>query len=160
MRLHELHGRLVEHDRREAGEGAAGDRHALRRLEPVAERRECRLGAHQQRIVGVAEVDREDGAAGHDVHEVGMEVEPSDRRDLVAAHLCGHPAHVRDDLRGSEPRVVAHRHRCGARMVGLADDRQLLPGDALDALDRADRDVLDLEDGTLFDVQLDERRGG
>jgi hypothetical protein len=45
-------------------------------------------------------------------------------------------------------------------VVGLARYHQLLPGDALDAGDRADRDALFLQDRALLDVDLDVGVGG
>jgi hypothetical protein len=44
-------------------------------------------------------------------------------------------------------------------VVGDAGQRQLAPGDALHALDRADGDALLLEHRALLDMQLDEGAG-
>ena len=68
-------------------------------------------------------------------------------------------AHERRDAAAAKPGVVPQAHGCGAGVVRLAADGDLLPGDALHALDRTDRDALGLEHRTLFDVQLDEGVG-
>ena len=70
---------------------------------------------------------------------------------------CGEVAHGSRNARRDVSGVPAHAHRRGARMVRLAADRDLLPGDALDALDGTDGDALGFEHRTLFDVQFDER---
>ena len=115
-----------------------------------------RRSASQHRLVGVAQVDGQRGRPGDDVDEVGAQVEPGRRCRPGAAELVGEPAHEGHDLGGDEAGVVAHRHRRRAGVVRLAGDRQLLPRDALDAGDGADRDALGLEDRALLDVQLDE----
>ena len=51
--------------------------------------------------------------------------------------------------------VAAHPHRRRAGVVRLAGQRQLGPGDALHALDRADGETLRLQRRPLFDVQFD-----
>ena len=64
--------------------------------------------------------------------------------------------HVHGDARRGVERVVAVADRGGAGVVGLAGDGDLVPGDALDLGDRADRVALLLEHRALLDVELDE----
>jgi hypothetical protein len=58
------------------------------------------------------------------------------------------------DPRGDQP-GVPHAHRCRPGVVRHADQLELRPGDALDALDRADGHPFQDEHRPLLDVQLD-----
>ncbi len=115
------------------------------------------LALPEDRVVGVAQVDGHHRASGDDVHEVRVQRHRADGTDLRAAELEHQVAHRRGDRHRRVPGVVAQRHRGRARVVRLPRDRELLPRDALHALDRADGEALCLEDRALLDVQLDER---
>ncbi len=139
----------------EAGQRAGGHGHTFGRGQPLDLGRQGPLGLPQDAVVGVAEIDRQHGPVGHDVHEVGGDLEAPDGGDLGAAELLGQPAGVRGDGGGDVAGVAPQPHRRGAGVGRPADDRQLGPRDALHALDDADGDPLVLEDGPLLDVQLD-----
>ena len=88
------------------------DRHPLGRGQPVAPRRPGAASACAQHgVVGVAQVDGQRAAGGHDVDEVGVDVDPADRRDLRAARVdAGEIADERRDRRGD----VRRRRAAGA----------------------------------------------
>ena len=146
-------------DRIETGERPACDLDAFTALELRTEVGQRGLGVGEHRGVGVPQVDGDHRLPGNHVDEVGVEIEATDGGDLRPADLVREAPQERDDLGRRVPGVATHRHRRRAGVVGLTDDRQLLPRDALHALDDADRHSPRLEHRALLDVQLDERGG-
>ena len=59
------------------------------------------------------------------------------------------------DLGGDVAGIVAHAHRRRSGVVRLAGERELGPGNALHAFDRADGEAFGLQHRPLFDMQLD-----
>ena len=80
----------------------------------------------------------------------------TDSAYLCAAELACELAHELRDGRRGVAGIAAEPHRRGARVVRLPRDPQLLPGNPLQVLDRADGDALRVQDGPLLDVQLHE----
>ena len=113
------------------------------------------LGLDEHGIVGVAQVDRDRGAGGHDVDEVRPHVDAADGGHLGAAESRREVAHERGERRRDVAGIAPHAHRRGAGVGRAAGDRHLGPRDPLHALDHADRHALVLEDRSLLDVQLD-----
>ncbi len=136
-----------------------GDALGRRHLADACEQGALGLGQHV--VVGVAQVDGDLGSGGHHVDEVGVQLDAAHRADQ-ALDGGGQLAHGDHGPGGHQTGVVAQVHGRGARVVGLARERELVPRDPLDPGDDADRGALGLEHGTLLDVQLDEgvRRPG
>jgi len=85
-----------------------------------------------------------------------MQLDRADGADLRTAELAREAAHEMRGRRRGIARVAPQSHGRGARVVRLPRYLQLLPGDTLEILDRADGDVLGIEHGALLDVELDE----
>ena len=145
------------------GSNRASDRlldlDALTALELRTEVGERGLGVGEHRGVGVPQVDGDHRLPGNHVDEVGVEIEATDGGDLRPADLVREAPEERDDLGRRVAGVATHRHRRGARVVGLTEDRELLPRDSLHPLDGADRHSPRFEHRALLDVKLDERGG-
>ncbi len=55
------------------------------------------FGTAQRLLVGVAQINGEHGAVGHDVDQVGEEVDPTDRCHLAATDISRQVAHKGND---------------------------------------------------------------
>ena len=146
----------IEGHRGSAGAVAGGEREPapVRRGAPGRERAVEDGVAHG--VVGRADVERRPGAPGDDVHapRLGRE-RPDGRRRPRAANGLGLGRQA--ELRRTEQRVGASRHRRRARVAGAADQRHVDVRVAGDGRDDPERTPGILEDATLLDVRLDPR---
>ena len=95
----------------------------------------------------MAQVERDGHAPGDHVADV--------RRDVHAADRAARPLDGEDPLGGGGQRVAAVLHRRGARVAGVADERDLGVALAVDGGHDADRLSEPLEHRALLDVDLD-----
>ena len=86
-----------------------------------------------------------------------MQVDLADSTDLRPTDVLGHLADVGCNLHRDETWVMTECHGSGTGVVRLADDRDFVPRDALHARDGSDGDTFGFKDGTLLNVELDER---
>jgi hypothetical protein len=80
-----------------------------------------------------------------------------DGADLVATEFLHQLAHERSDRGGTVTGVVPQSHRRRTGVVRLAGDQHLGPRNALQVLDGADGDALEVEHRALLDVKLNVR---
>lgn len=116
---------------------------------------EVAFGGGHVGVVGVAQVDGQLGAVGHDVRQPGGDGDPPDRgAQLPVPARVHHLAHVHDDLSGGQTGVDAQLGRGGAGVRGATVQRHLLPRDRLHAGDDAHRVSLPQQHRALLDVAL------
>ena len=153
----EVDDSVIESDRLEPGEHTRRRGHFFLGRGLRDERRQLVLCSAQDVLVGVADIQCHRRAAGYDVDQIRMQVNLAHGAHLVAPQACRHLPHEHGDSRRDESGVAAEIHGSRPRVVGLPIDGEFLPADALDAGDHADLHTLLLQNGTLFDVQFDER---
>ena len=127
----------------------------------VESRPEFLAGAGHGFVARISQIDGAACAAGDDVDEVGRESDSADggphARSVTTRsdHLVQCDLNVGDRTTG----VVAEFHGRRARVRALALDRQFAPMDGLDSGNDAQLHPSRVEDGSLFDVALDEGVG-
>ncbi|KAG0734081.1 hypothetical protein G6F23_012726 [Rhizopus arrhizus] len=157
----------VHHQRRTVrGLRAAQLREACRqaqRLQVVGHPGHQRFRERVQHGVAVAaHFQRQLHPAGHGVGGVRRHRQAAHRGHHVmriAAGGAGLAAGGIDDARRADQRVAADIHGGGAGMIGLAFHHDQHAADAYDVGDHADRQAAAFQDGALFDMQFDKRRG-
>ena len=129
-------------------------------VERLADERDAVADAGVHRVerllVGRADVDGEDGAAGDDVARVRIDLHVADRADGVRLVVHRDLVHELGDACHAESGIAPLGHRGRAGVALLAGERHLQPFQPLAVRDDADVDVLVLEDRPLLDMQLEE----
>lgn len=155
--LHDRHHASIELDGLEPSETPAGDDDPFGRRDGVDEGIDLAFGSKEERLVGVANVERERRRFGNDVDQVRVEIDTADGAHLVPSEPFGEFAEKDGDPSGDDGRIMTEIHRSRSRVIALAVDANFLPRDPLNTRDRTESESFPLEDGTLFDVQFDER---
>ena len=125
---------------------------SLRRLARAQQKRLSDLRSN--RVVGVAQIERERGPAWDDVGHPRYDLELADRRDQTL--LCRRRGLGREhELGGGGQRVAPAIHRHRSRVARLAREHDLHPALSRDRGHDANRQASGFEHGTLFDVNLE-----
>ncbi len=105
--------------------------------------------------IGMAEVDRDEDAAGDDVARVRVDLDHAAGRAGGWIVIVADLVDEFDDTRGAEQRILAPVHRRRPGVALDAGERDLVPLLAVRGGDDADLDAFLLEDRALLDVQLE-----
>ena len=145
-----------------------GDR---KRLPPAVARRQAAFGGRllrerlnaagdrvESRLDDPTRVEREPGAAGHDVDDPRLELDLADRADGPVAGLAREPLHLEDHPGGHRRDVEPEVHGRRAGVVGAALEDDVGVDVAGDRRHDAEAVARVLEDAGLLDVELDPAR--
>src|ERR1700686_4321374 len=106
------------------------------------------------RRVQVTQFKTENHFARYDVVSSGPRLKLADCAHLPAGNASHNSIHRFNELRRGKHRIAALVHRRRAGVISEAFDLHLPLGDADDAFDDPDVDLLGVQNAALFDVQL------